>query len=80
MITENMIDAGEKAYEKTYTLTVHRRHEMVSAIYEAMTVQRQKDELKAYEKEHGPYVPFTKQARRDFYDKHSHLVEGHSSR
>ena len=43
-----MIDAGEKAYEKTYTLTVHRRHEMVSAIYEAMTDQKQKDALIAY--------------------------------
>ena len=62
MITKNMIDAGLEVCKFPFDCT---SADIIFAIYEAMTVQRQKDE---------------KQAGRDFYDKHSHLVEGHSSR
>ena len=72
MITKNMIEAGMTAAKDISDMSLdpacYERSTpryLVSAIYEAMTVQRQKDE---------------KQAGRDFYDKHSHLVEGHSSR
>ena len=70
MITENMIDAGMTAAKDISDMSLdpacYERSTpryLVSAIYEAMTVQRQKDDLKAYEEENDPYVSFNHSSR-----------------
>ncbi len=67
MITKNMIKAGRKAFRAN--LNKFANDDLVTVIYEAMTEQKQKDALIE-----------CKQAGRDFYDEHAHLVHGHSSR
>ena len=67
MITKNMIEAGEKAYEDSFfhsTNGIASCDKMVAAVYEAMSDQKQKDALAD-----------AKQAGKDFYDRNAHLVE-----
>ena len=48
MITKNMIDAGCKAYKGKVYDDLYMTS-LVTAIYEAMTLQRQKDAMIAYQ-------------------------------